>query len=269
MGTTATASGVQSIAIGSSSRAIGSQSTALGTLTTAAGFQSTAIGYGATAVLPGQIAIGIPSSQYNLPGLATNTGFNKNRYQNGTTRVITTDGNGTLGTSFNPENVMSSIASSGAFAAALGATPNITVGDEPFRCGFGGGVYSNAVASSFGCAVKFGRIYLNVAAAYAPPVELETVGWLNGFGTRFGFSFPLGRSSESKSRESLKEELIAIAESKDAEIENLKESLSSAKEELERIRANNQQLEKDQIKQQSAFQMLLGRVKSVELRLRK
>jgi hypothetical protein len=194
-------------------------------------------------------------------------------YQSYDTRVITTDGSGTLGTSFSPESVMSAIQAAGAFGAALAATPNITQGDEPVRCGFGGGTFSSTYAGSFGCAVKAGSVYFNVAAAYTPPVTLETVGDVNGFGGRLGFSFPLGKTAKAKAKpkvtEPVKEELIALAKTNQTESKELREDLSKTKEELEKIRKENEKLRNDRKQQMSLLQMLSERVAMLERLMKK
>ena len=269
-GPAATASGTQTTAMGPSATAVGTQSTAVGPYATAIGLQSTAIGYGATAANPGQVTIGNSSSVLTLPGLGNSGVFAQRKNQPGatasSTRVITTDGEGNLGTSFSPQSVMNAIQSTGAFGAALAAVPNVTMGDEVIRCGFGGGQYSNAVATSVGCAFRIGRIYLNAAAAYTPSVELQTVGPLNGFGTRFGFSFPIGRINPDKSRapNDISNELRTLSKVSQAETLAVREDLEDTRKEIAEIRKENEELKSERMLQLSMIERLGERLKQLE-----
>jgi hypothetical protein len=161
---------------------------------------------------------------------------------------------------------MNAIQSTGAFGAALAAVPNVTIGEEIIRCGFGGGQYSNAVATSIGCAFRAGSIYLNVAAAYTPSVELQTVGPLNGFGTRFGFSFPIGGTQPGRRNrsEDIGAELKALSKISQIETLAVREDLETTKRELAAIRKENEELKIERREQLSVVDRLSERLKKLE-----
>ena len=126
-------------------------------------YGSTAIGAGAYTWRPNQIVLGTSGSNYQLPGLGGINGqFINDTYQNsGEKRFVTTDSQGTLGTTtFSVQQMVSSIQGIAASSAALTSTPQVTLlPEETIRCGVGSGVYGAAAAVSLGCA-EIGRAHV-------------------------------------------------------------------------------------------------------------
>ena len=133
-----------------------------------------------------------------MPGLAgsNGSGFVGSRYQNyGKKKFVTTDDQGTLGTSsFSVNDLVDSVGAVGALSASLSAIPQTTLlPDENLRCGIGTGGYGNQWAGSLGCAVKLKkRAFLNAGLASTPT---QTIG--GSIMGRVGFSIGFGGGSSS------------------------------------------------------------------------
>ena len=171
-GADARAIGVNVLALGTGSTAIGNGTTALGAGSSATGIGSTAIGQGAQTWRNNQIVTGTSKDQYQMPGLGqgNNGSWSNNIYQNsGPQRFVTTDSDGTLGTtSFSVEALQDTIRGIGAGSAALSSLPTMTLrDDEPLRCGIGTGTYGGVGAFALGCASQIAkRVYINAGAAF-------------------------------------------------------------------------------------------------------
>jgi hypothetical protein len=189
-GTKAIAYGDQALAVGAFSSAYGDYTSAFGPGATSRAFGSTAIGMNAVTTRPFEVSLGSAASPYSLPGLHPN-GFIGDRYQKpGEKRFVTTDQNGTLGTtSYSPDEVVASIGAVGALSAAMGSVPVTTLlPDETVRCGVGTGTYGGQYAGSVGCAAKVAnRLFFNGGVAMT---ATDTVN--NGAMGRLGFSFGFG-----------------------------------------------------------------------------
>ena len=182
--------GIQTLSVGAYSSAEVDYASAFGPGATAKGFGSTAIGMNAVTTRPFEVSLGSGYSPYSLPGLHPN-GFVGDRYQKpGEKRFVTTDQNGTLGTtSYSPDEVVASIGAVGALSAAMGSVPVTTLlPDETVRCGVGTGTYGGQYAGSVGCAAKVAnRLFFNGGVAMT---ATDTVN--NGAMGRLGFSFGFG-----------------------------------------------------------------------------
>ncbi|QNJ08167.1 yadA-like C-terminal region family protein [Synechococcus sp. Minos11] len=190
IGPRAYAFGVQTLSVGAYSSAEVAYASAFGPGATARAFGSTAIGMNAVTTRPFEVSIGSAYSPYSLPGLHPN-GFVGDRYQKpGEKRFVTTDQNGTLGTtSYSPDQVVASIGAVGALSAAMGSVPVTTLlPDESVRCGVGTGTYGGQYAGSLGCAAKVAnRLFFNGGVAMT---ATDTVN--NGAMGRLGFSIGFG-----------------------------------------------------------------------------
>jgi hypothetical protein len=190
------------IAIGADAQATGVGATAIGAGSRATGNNSTALGSGARADRNYQVSLGNDKSPYSLPGLARSNYFINSRYQNnGEKRFVTTDNKGTLGTtSFSVDDLVETVAATGALSAALGATPSTTLlPDENVRCGMGTGFYRSQWAGSLGCAVKVNkRFFLNAGVAVTPTESV--IG--NPMG-RLGFSLGFGGDAPTDDQKNL------------------------------------------------------------------
>jgi hypothetical protein len=172
IGTDSSATGTNVTAIGAGALAFGINATAIGPGANAGTYGSTAIGAGAYTWRPNQIVLGTSGSNYQMPGLGGINGqFINDTYQNsGEKRFVTTDSQGTLGTtSFSVQQMVSSIQGIAASSAALTSTPQVTLlPEETIRCGVGSGMYGAAAAVSLGCAVRAkDRIFFNGGIASA------------------------------------------------------------------------------------------------------
>ena len=146
-----------------------------------------------------------------MPGVANGGKFSGRANQSGGVRVLTTDGSGNLGTSFDPNALQNStdnleravnglgdaVNSAGAIAAAFSAVPQTPLGElEPVRCGAGVGGYGSAYAVAMGCAARLNGIYpdlaVNAALSLATPVDY-VYGSTPSVAGRIGFSVPLGK----------------------------------------------------------------------------
>lgn len=95
LGRSAQAGGSDSTAIGVAASASGAGSVALGQGASAAQVNAVAIGAGVNTVRPNQVAIGSGQNTYTLAGIASTA---SNAAQTGSTRFVTTDAAGNLGT---------------------------------------------------------------------------------------------------------------------------------------------------------------------------
>jgi len=158
MGSGAKAVGVNVIAIGAAANAFGTNATAIGPGATAGTYGSTAIGAGAYTWRRNQVVLGTSNNNYQLPGLGgVNGQFINDTYQNyGEKRFVTTDSQGTLGTTtFSVQQLIWSVQGIAASSAALSSTPQSTLlPDESIRCGMGSGFYGTVAAGALGCAIK-------------------------------------------------------------------------------------------------------------------
>lgn len=215
-GNSGTAVGVFSSAMGDHSAALGTGATASGTGSVAIGHNasathnnSTAIGAGAKTTRPNQVVIGTPGTSVTMPGVANGGKFSGRANQSGGVRLLTTDGSGNLGTSFDPNALQNTtnnlekavnglgdaVNSAGAIAAAFSAVPQIPLGElEPVRCGAGVGGYGSQYAVAMGCAARLNGIYpdlaVNAALSLANPVDY-VYGTTPSVAGRVGFSVPL------------------------------------------------------------------------------
>ncbi len=164
---------------------------ALGVNSTAKHTGATALGFGSQTDRDHQVSLGTKESPYSLPGLAPSHNFINSSYQNyGEKRFVTTDDNGTLGTTtFSVDDLVETVAATGALSAALGSIPSTTLlPDENVRCGMGTGFYRSQWAGSIGCAVKVKkRLFLNAGVAVTPTESvignpMARVGFSLGFG---------------------------------------------------------------------------------------
>ena len=218
IGNQASGTGLSSISIGESSTATNTNATAFGTRAmatavnsaaygvgaTSAYANSTAIGAGAITNRPDQISIGTQGQSYQMPGLSNNGNFVGKAYQSGSTRAITTDAQGNLGTSYDLDKgfkgLGAGINSMGAMTAAMSALPTyVGSQDEWGRCGVGGGGTGGVGAAAFGCAVRIGdRVHLNGAMAIGPSQDYDA-GTTSPLTGRIGLTFPLGVIHKTKS----------------------------------------------------------------------
>jgi autotransporter adhesin len=211
VGAFAEATGENASAFGANAKATGKQSVAIGTGANATHHNSAAIGAGAQTTRANQVVLGTPGTSLTLPGVANNGRFSGRANQSGSTRVLTTDGSGNVGTSFDPEALQNStnnleqavnslgqaVNSAGAIAAAFSAVPQTPLGElEPVRCGAGVGGYGSAYAVAMGCAARLNGIYpdlaVNAALSLANPVDY-VYGSTPSVAGRIGFSVPLGK----------------------------------------------------------------------------
>lgn len=209
IGSRASAGGQQSTAVGFSSRASGENSVAVGSGASAAHARSTAIGYGARTTTSDQVVIGRPGSRLTLPGVASGGKFVGSSNQKGPTQILTTDGEGNIGTSsFDPSAIKGSIralgqavTSSGAIASAFSAVPQLVASEEEtMRCGSGLGGYGSSYAAALGCSVKLNPnspVHVNAAIAFTNPIDYQ-YGSSPGYAGRIGISFPLGSRNKRK-----------------------------------------------------------------------
>jgi hypothetical protein len=211
-GFAAISSAFNSTAIGANSVASGEFSTSLGAQSQAIAPFSTAIGLNAIATKPNQIVIGTNISNLTIPSLGQGGSFLGTANQNGSTRLLSTDGEGNLGTTNISssqveripaiESAMSKIGTAmnagTSIALALSAVPTASEDPrEPIRCGVGTGGYGGTYAFGLGCAAKiFNRVQINGGLSFAPSVDYG-YGTTPRVGGRIGFSFPLGVYSQS------------------------------------------------------------------------
>ena len=211
VGAFAEATGENASAFGANAKATGKDSLAIGTGANATFNNSAAIGAGAQTTRANQVVLGAPGTSLTLPGVANNGRFAGRTNQSGSVRVLTTDGSGNVGTSFDPEVLQNStnnleqavnslgqaVNSSGAIAAAFSAVPQTPLGElEPVRCGAGVGGYGSAYAVAMGCAAKLNGLYpdlaVNAALSLTSPVDY-VYGSTPSVAGRIGFSVPLGK----------------------------------------------------------------------------
>jgi hypothetical protein len=218
IGNQASGTGLSSISIGESSTATNTNATAFGTRASATAVNSaaygagassayansTAIGAGAFTSRPDQISIGTRGQSYQMPGLSNNGNFVGKAYQSGSTRAITTDAQGNLGTSSYDldkgfKGLGAGINSMGAMTGAMSALPTyVGSQDEWGRCGVSGGGTGGVGAAAFGCAVRIGdRVHLNGAMAIGPSQDYDA-GSTSPLTGRIGVSFPLGIIHKTK-----------------------------------------------------------------------
>ena len=202
LGHGAQAQQINAVAIGTFSTASGQDSAAFGNKAKASAAYSTAIGYGAQTTRLNEVSLGNSYSPYSLPGLAPKGGFINSSHQNGgEKRFVTTDNQGSLGTTnFSVDEMLDTIAATGALSAALGSLPSTTLlPDESFRCGMGTGFYQSQWAGSLGCAVKVNkRFYFNAGIAASPTSNNGPLA--NPMG-RLGFTLGFGNSSQEKDKQ--------------------------------------------------------------------
>ena len=185
------------VALGRLSTASGSNSTALGVYSTAAYTNSTAIGVGATTTRADQVAIGTQGQSYQMPGLSNNGNYVGKSYQSGSTRAMTVDAQGNLGTSYDLDKAFQGLGnglnSMAAMTAALSGLPNaVGLDDEWGRCGVAAGGSGGIGAAALGCAVRIGdRIHLNGALGIGPSYDYAA-GSTSPLTGRIGLTFPLG-----------------------------------------------------------------------------
>ncbi len=209
VGVNASSTGDHSLAIGSSSTASGEGAVAIGHSSSATHSNSTAIGSGARTTRSNQVVIGTPGTSVTMPGVANGGKFSGRANQSGGVRLLTTDGSGNLGTSFDPEAMQNTtnnlekavnglgdaVNSAGAIAAAFSAVPDVPLGAlEPVRCGAGVGGYGSQYAVAMGCAARLNSVYpdlaVNAALSLANPVDY-VYGTTPSVAGRVGFSVPL------------------------------------------------------------------------------
>ncbi|NBS12952.1 MAG: hypothetical protein EBS77_09890, partial [Gammaproteobacteria bacterium] len=247
VGALSVATGADASAFGYKATATGSKSVAIGTEATAVFDRSVAIGPGATTTAPNQVVIGTPSSRLTLPGVASEGAFIGSANQKGETRVLTTDGQGNIGTSsFDPLKIESSIRSlgvavktAGAMASAFSAVPQVVAAsDETMRCGAGMGSMGESLAAALGCAVKLNRdspVHLNAAISLASSVDYG-YGSMAPYAGRIGFSVPLGRRQKSSGNpnsaeevKDMKSQMAELLSTQAMEIANLREEIEKLK----------------------------------------
>lgn len=258
-GATSYADGVNTVAIGAGSRVIANNAVAIGSGSQVSASNGIALGSGAQSLYPNSIAIGSgvsttrsnqiiigsSGSSITLPGLGSSGYFAGSSSQFGESRIVTSDGFGNLGTSFDPEKLKGSINSvalssqtSAAIAAAFSAVPAMTLfDDEQVRCGFGSGGFGSQYAIAGGCAVKImDRFYLNGALSYSPSIDYY-FGSTPSIAGRLGFSFPLWYSpSKPKDSSIVSINTSQVVEQQNKEIFALKNTVSSLRAEIEQIR---------------------------------
>jgi autotransporter adhesin len=214
VGAFAEATGENASAFGANAKATGKESLAIGTGASATFDNSSAIGAGAQTTRANQVVIGTKGTSLTLPGVANGGTFSGRTNQSGLVRVLTTDGTGNVGTSFDPDALQNTtsnleqavdslgqaVTSAGAIAAAFTAVPQMTLGaQEPIRCGAGLGGYGSSYAVAMGCAARLSKKYpdvsLNAAISLTNSVDY-VYGSTPSFAGRVGFSFPLGKKRE-------------------------------------------------------------------------
>ena len=247
IGTQATASGTDVTALGAGSSATGIRATAVGAGAQASHTGSTAIGAGARTTAPGQVVLGTTSSSLVVPSLGASGKFAGRSSQQGQTRVVTTDGSGNLGTSFNPklmEQSVSDIAratqTSAAIAAAFSAVPSMTqLNGEPARCGFGTGGFGSQYAIAGGCAVKISEsFFLNGALSYAPSIDYN-FGSTPSVAGRLGFSFPLGRIAKTnQDSQAINPQVLKTIELQQQEISELRNMVLTLQTQIQALQNN-------------------------------
>jgi hypothetical protein len=246
-GYSAWAGGVRGTAIGTQAVSGGRDSTALGSYATAQYDESTAIGTGATTWRANQVMIGTQNNNYAMPGLAPGGNYVGKAYQNpgiNGTRVITTDAQGNLGTSFDPDALQNSISQLGAgiaaqssMAAALSAVPTYVAAEDEFgRCGVGAGGTSGQGAAALGCAIKLGdRVHLNGAIAIGPSTDYG-YGTLSGTTGRIGITFPLGTIQKKKTPAAVDDQAIAaLVSQRDAQIDQLNKQINQLQSQIQQL----------------------------------
>jgi hypothetical protein len=265
-GFAANANGLDSTAIGANSVATGEFSTALGAQSVATAPFSTAIGAQAKATQPNQIVIGTNISKLTIPSLGQAGSFLGSANQNGSTRLLSTDGEGNLGTANVSssqveripaiESAMSKFGSAmnagTSIALALSAVPTVSEDPrEPIRCGIGTGGYGGTYAFGLGCAARvFNRLQVNGGLSFAPPVDYG-YGTTPKVGGRIGFSFPLGVVSPSPSRNAVSS-ASAISGTSDANTRAV----------IEQLRNDLDQQKQITVKLQQQLQALMAKTKS-------
>ena len=258
--------GVNSTAIGANSEASGEFSTTIGARSVATAPFSTAIGTQAIATRPNQIVIGTNRSRLTIPSLGKAGSFLGNTIQNGSTRLLSTDGDGNLGTTNisgsqiekipSLESAMYSIGSAmnvgTSIALALSAVPTVSEDSmEPIRCGIGTGGYGGTYALGLGCAAKLSnRLQVNGGLSYAPSINYG-YGTTPSIGGRIGFSFPLGVHSPS-SRGSAPSSNSKISVSSDGDTRAV----------IEQLRNDLDQQKQITVKLQQQLQVLMSKIKS-------
>jgi len=189
-GAGATAFDTSSLAVGPYASATAPYSSAFGAGAVAKAAGATAIGAGALADRAYQMTFGTKASSYKMPGLSRN-GFVGSRYQNqGNKRIVTTDNEGTLGTTdYSITKLENSIGAVGALSAALGAMPTQTLSpNETLRCGVGGAGYAGQYAGALGCVAKVGnRVYVNGGISGTPTQTVNNGDVMGRIGFTFGF----------------------------------------------------------------------------------
>lgn len=265
-GFAANANGLDSTAIGANSVATGEFSTALGAQSVATAPFSTAIGAQAKATQPNQIVIGTNISKLTIPSLGQAGSFLGSANQNGSTRLLSTDGEGNLGTANVSssqveripaiESAMSKFGSAmnagTSIALALSAVPTVSEDPrEPIRCGIGTGGYGGTYAFGLGCAARvFNRLQVNGGLSFAPPVDYG-YGTTPKVGGRIGFSFPLGVVSPSPSSNAVSS-ASAISGTSDANTRAV----------IEQLRNDLDQQKQITVKLQQQLQALMAKTKS-------
>jgi len=254
-GFAANANGIDSTAIGANSEASGTNSTSLGKQSRAIAPNSTAIGFNSVATQPNQIVIGTNISKLTIPSLGQSGSFLGSANQNGSTRLLSTDGEGNLGTTNISssqveripaiESAMSKIGTAmnagTSIALALSAVPTVSEDPrEPIRCGIGTGGYGGTYAFGLGCAARvFNRLQINGGLSFAPPVDYG-YGTTPKVGGRIGFSFPLGVVTPS-SRSSAASSVGTIGGTSDANTKAVIEQLRNDLDQQKQITAKLQQ----------------------------
>jgi len=233
IGPNSKATGTRSTALGSKASATGEQSTALGDHASARGRNSTAIGFSAQAPLDDQVVVGTGTDQYKLPGLASNRKgqqfWANTTYQNGgNKRFVTTDSDGTLGTtSFSVNDLQRSIQGVAAATAALSSLPQTTLlPGETLRCGFGSGVYGTQGAGAFGCAAKASEsVFVNIGAA------VSSTPYFNGsVAAKAGISWGFGGGSAKQGLKKKEDEHAKIIQNLQDKIALLEASIQALKQ---------------------------------------
>jgi hypothetical protein len=265
-GFAANADRIGSTAIGANSVASGEFSTSLGAQSQAIAPFSIAIGLNAIATKPNQIVIGTNVSNLTIPSLGQGGSFLGTANQNGSTRLLSTDGEGNLGTTNISssqveripaiESAMSKIGTAmnpgTSIALALSAVPTASEDPrEPIRCGVGTGGYGGTYAFGLGCAAKiFNRVQINGGLSYTSSVNYG-YGATPSIGGRIGFSFPLGVYSPSPSS-SAPSSTDTISGSSNGDSRTV----------IEQLRNDLDQQKQITVKLQRQLQVLMSKIKS-------
>lgn len=258
--------GFNATAIGANSEASGEFSTTLGAQSVAIAPFSTAIGAQAVATQPNQIVIGTNRSRLTIPSLGQAGSFLGAANQNGSTRLLSTDGDGNLGTTnisgnqiekipsleSSMYNIGSAMNAGTSIALALSAVPTVSEDPrEPIRCGIGTGGYGGTYALGLGCAAKLSnRLQVNGGLSYAPSINYG-YGTTPNIGGRIGFSFPLGVHSPSP-RGSAPSSNSKISVSSDGDTRAV----------IEQLRNDLDQQKQITVKLQQQLQVLMSKIKS-------